>query len=341
MVPTFPRTAVSLLDVQREFTLILSKVEILFEDALLLLLLLGTSTASCTTNDCKKNNSVARFLSPTCEFNKKTTTTRSNGVECSERGRGSCSTSGNNLKHCYCCCCCLLQTFLALLVCGQFRATQAGASCERNEWEGGGGRRRRVHGQGSVIASATEAALAVQTCGNSAVAQVKNFAQCDPPPLPPWSLSLLGSQLLVDRFLHCMHPLSLCPSLFHSCSLSHWFIFNSIFIVLKKLINYCITNGDGGSRVASINWQPPRCVWQPPMQIGVAAGSGDARSAATLPRALAHATCRSSAARPSMSLSPAPPPSTCSQRPQDVDNDTERGTHYLTTHTHQRMVKSG
>lgn len=190
MVPTFPRTAVSLLDVQREFTLILYKVEILFKDALLLLLLVGTSTASCTTNDCKKNNSVARFLSPTCEFNKKTTTTRSNGVECSEQGRGqggrgSCSASGNNLKHCYCCCCCLLQTFSALLVCGQFRATQAGASCERNEWEGGGGRRRRVHGQGSVIASATAsatvAALAVQTCGNSAVAQVKNFAQCDPP----------------------------------------------------------------------------------------------------------------------------------------------------------------
>lgn len=194
MVPTFPRTAVSLLDVQREFTLILYKVEILFEDALLLLLLVGTSTESCTTNDCKKNNSVARFLSPTCEFNKKTTTTRSNGVECSEQGRwqggrGSCSASGNNLKHCYCCCCCLLQTFLALLVCGQFRATHAGASCERNEWEGGGGRRRRVHGQGSVIASATAsatvAALAVQTCGNSAVAQVKNFAQCDPPyPFP-------------------------------------------------------------------------------------------------------------------------------------------------------------
>lgn len=211
---------------------------------------------------------------------------------------------------------------------------------------GGGWRsRRRVHGQGSVIASATAsatvAALAVQTCGNSAVAQVKNFAQCDPPPLTPWSLSLLGSQLLVDRFLQCMHPLSLCPSLFHSCSLLHWFIFNSIFIVLKKLINYCITNGAGGSRVASINWQPPRCVRQPPMQIGVAAGSGDARSAATLPRALPHATCRSSAARPSMSPSPAPSPSTCSQRPQDVDNDTERGTHYLTTHTHQRMVKSG
>lgn len=60
--------------------------------------------------------------------------------------------------------------------------------------------------------------------------------------------------------------------------------------MLKKLINYCITNGAGGSRVASINWQPPRCVWQPPMQIGVAASSGDARSTATLPRALPHAT---------------------------------------------------
>lgn len=171
--------------------------------------------------------------------------------------------------------------------------------------------------------------------------KLKTLHSATPPPLPPWSHSLLGFQLLVDRFLQCMHPLSLCPSLFHSCSLSHWFIFNSIFIVLKKLINYCITNGAGGPRVASINWQPPRCVWQPPMQIGVAAGSGDARSAATLLRAVPHATCRSSAARPSMSPSPTPSPSTCSQRPQDVDNDTERGTHYLTTHTHQRMVKAG
>lgn len=230
MVPTFPRTAVSLRDIQREFTLILYKVEILFEGALQLLLLLGTSTASCTTNDSKKNNSVARFLSPTCEFNKKTTTTRSNGVECSERGRGqgrrgSCSTSGNNLKHCYCCCCCLLQTFLALLVCGQFRATQAGASCERNEWDGGGGGVEECMVKGlSLPLPLPLPQWPHSPCKHVAILRshkLKTLHSATPAPLPPLSLPLLGSQLLVDRFLQCMHPLSLCPSLLHSCSLSH------------------------------------------------------------------------------------------------------------------------
>lgn len=145
-----------------------------------MLSLLGTSSASCTTNDCKKNNSVARFLSPACEFNKKTTTTRSNGVECSERGRGqggrgACSTSGNNLKHCYCCCC-LLQTFLALLVCGQFRATQAGASCERKEWVGGG-EEGMVKGLSLPLPLPQWPHSPCKHVAISAVAQVKNFAQ--------------------------------------------------------------------------------------------------------------------------------------------------------------------